>query len=134
MTTMKMLVAVGLMLGAPAFAQESSAGASNAGKQMVQESFKKRDAELAPLSEKRSALQKQFNVLMTAEGYDEEKLAATMAEMRLVEGEIVEKTGASLLSLLKALSPEDRSLFLKALKQPAPAPTSRGKATGEAGR
>jgi uncharacterized membrane protein len=134
MSMMKMLMGASLMIGAPALAQEPATGVSDAGKQTIQQSFKQRDADLAPLRQKREALQKQFNALTTPEGYDEEKLAAVMAEMRTVEGEIVERTGATLLSLLKTLPAEDRNAFLATLKQPAPVPAPRRRATGAVGR
>ena len=116
------LIAAGLMLAAPAFAQKAPAGMSDTAKQTMRENLKKRDAELAPLIAKKRELQKQFDTLLTTEGYDEEKLAATMREMRSVEGEIVERTGDSMLALLKALPERDRGAFFKTLRRSAPAP------------
>ncbi|HEV2078430.1 MAG TPA: hypothetical protein VGR19_00825 [Allosphingosinicella sp.] len=122
MLKMKALIAASLLLGTPALAQQGvPAGASESGKRIVQENFKKRDATLAPLMVRKRELQRQFDALLTPQGYDEQKLAATMAEMRKVEGEIVETSGTSLLALLKELPAEDRSRFLTSLKRgPAP--------------
>jgi uncharacterized membrane protein len=127
MFKMKALIAATLLLAAPAVAQQAApAGASEAAKRMVQENFKQRDAALVPLVAKRRDLQKQFEALMTPEGYDEKKLAANMAEIRKVEGQIVETSGSSLLALLKELPAADRTLFLKTLKRgPAPLPAPR---------
>jgi uncharacterized membrane protein len=123
MFKMKALIAATLLLAAPAAAQQAApAGASEAAKRMVQENFKQRDAALAPLVAKRRALQKQFDALLTPEGYDEKKLAANMAEIRKVEGQIVETTGVSMLALLKTLPDNDRTVFFRSLKRPgAPA-------------
>lgn len=121
MFKMKALIAASLLLGTPALAQQAPAGASEAAKRIVQENFKKRDATLAPLMARKRELQRLFDALLTPQGYDEQKLAATMAEMRRVEGEIVETSGTSLLALLKELPADDRSRFLLSLKRgPAP--------------
>lgn len=130
---MKALIAASLLIaGSPALAQETSSGLSDAAKEVLQENLKARDAELAPLIAKRRELQQQFDALLTPEGYDEDKLAATMAAMRSVEGEIVEKTGVSMLALIKALPENDRAAFFKTLKRPGPAP--RATRQGETGR
>ena len=120
----KVLIAASLLLGTPALAQQAApAGASESAKRIVQENFKQRDSTLAPLMARKRELQRQFDALLTPQGYDEKKLASTMAEMRKVEGQIVETSGAALLALLKELPAEDRSLFLKTLKRtPAPRP------------
>ena len=128
MFKLKALIAAGLLLGTPALAQQAApAGASASAKRMVQDNFRQRDAALVPLMARKRDLQKQFDALLTPQGYDEKKLAATMAELRKVEGQIVETSGASLLALLKELPAADRSLFLKSLKRgpdarPAPGP------------
>lgn len=132
MLKMKMLIAASLLLGTPAVAQQAPAGLSDAAKQVLKENLQSRDAELAPLLVKRRALQEQYDALLTPEGYDEAKLAATMAEMRGLEGQIVERTGDSMLALLKALPEEDRSVFFKSLRRSAPAP--RATPQGDTGR
>jgi uncharacterized membrane protein len=131
MSKMKMLIAAALMLGTPALAQQAP-GLSDAAKTLLKENLEKRDADLAPLIAKRRDLQKQYDALLTPEGYDEEKLAAKMSEMRGLEGEIVEKTGVSMLALLKALPEDDRAVFFKSLRRSAPAP--RAKAGADIGR
>jgi len=131
MLKLKVLAAATLLLGTPALAQQGPA-MSAAGKQVFKENIQKRDADLAPLIAKRRDLQKRYDALLTPETYDEEKLAAVMADMRGVEGEIVERTGASMLALLKALPDKDRSLFFKSLKRPGAA--ARAPAKGNSGR
>lgn len=130
---MKALIAASfLMIGTPVLAQDRGAGLSDAAKQTLQKNLTERDAELAPLVAKRRELQQQFDALLTPQGYDEDKLAATMAAMRSVEGEIVEKTGTSMLALIKALPEDDRAAFFKTLKRPGPA--TRAATQGETGR
>ena len=131
MFKMKALIAASLLIGTPALAQQPApAGASESARRMVQANFKQRDSALAPLVARKNALQKQFEALLTPQGYDEAKLAATMAEMRKVEGQIVETSGASLLALLKELPTEDRNLFLKSLKRGPEARPARGAGPG----
>jgi uncharacterized membrane protein len=113
--------AAGLMLATSASAQQVPAGMSDSAGQVLKESMQKRDADLAPLIARKRDLQKRFEALLTPEGYDEAKLAAVMAEMRAVEGEIVERTGNSMLALLKALPEKDRGAFFKSLRRTAPA-------------
>ena len=131
MFKMTALIAASLMLGTPALAQQGP-GMSDAGKQVLKENIQKRDADLAPLIAKKRDLQRRFDALLTPEGYDEAKLAATMAEMRGVEGEIVERTGNSMLALLKALPEKDRGAFFNTLKRPGAA--GRAPAQGSTGR
>jgi uncharacterized membrane protein len=131
MLKMKALIAASLLLGTPALAQQAPA-MSDAGRQVFKENIQKRDTELAPLIAKRRELQKRYDALLTPEGYDEEKLAWVMAEMRGLEGEIVERTGVSMLALLKALPDGDRTVFFRSLKRPGQA--SRPVPKGDTGR
>lgn len=116
------LLAAGLLLATAAPAQQAPSGMSDTARQLLQDNLAKRDSDLAPLVARKRDLQKQFDALLTTEGYDEEKLASTMAEMRSVEGAIVERTGESMLALLKTLPEEDRGAFFKTLRRSAPAP------------
>jgi uncharacterized membrane protein len=121
MLKMTALLAASLMLATPALSQQApAAGMSDSAKLVLKENIQKRDADLAPLIAKKRDLQKKFDALLTPESYDEAQLAATMAEMRAVEGEIVERTGNSMLALLKALPEEDRGAFFNTLKRPGP--------------
>ena len=129
MLKMTAFLAAALIFATPVLAQQPSAGMSDAAKQVLKENISKRDADLAPLIAKKRDLQKQFDALLTPEGYDEAKLAATMDQMRGVEGEIVERTGASMLALLKALPEADRGAFFSTLKRPGAA----GRATPQGG-
>ena len=105
---------------------------SDAGKQVLKQNLQTRDSDLAPLIARKRDLQQRFDALLTPEGYDEAKLASVMAEMRAVEGEIVERTGNSMLALLKALPEKDRGAFFKTLKRSGPA--ARPKPQGTTGR
>lgn len=130
MLKMKMLIAAALLLGTPAMAQQAP-GLSDTAKTILKENLQKRDTELAPLIAKRREIQKQYEALLTPENYNEAKLAAAMADMRALEGEIVEKTGVSMLALLKALPDNDRATFFKSLRRSAPpARPQAGPATG----
>ncbi len=124
MLKMNAVIAASLLLGTPALAQQPApTGATEAAKRIVQDNFKKRDSTIAPLTVRKRELQRQFDALLTPQGYDEQKLASTMAEMRKVEAQIAETSGAALLAVLKEMSADDRALFLKSLKRgPAPRP------------
>jgi uncharacterized membrane protein len=132
MLKMTAYLAASLIFGTPVLAQQAPSGMSDSAKQLLKENISKRDADLAPLIAKKRDLQKRFDALLTPEGYDEAKLAATMAEMRGVEAEIVEGNGASMLALIKALPEKDRSAFFNSLKRPGS--SARATPQGGAGR
>ncbi len=117
-------VAAGLMLASPAVATAQGVAPvlSAQGTQQREENLTKRRADLAPLIAKRQALKKQYGALMTPAGYDEAQLAATMTEMRQIEGQIVETQQNSVLALLKGFSAEDRNAYLSVGRR-APAAT-----------
>lgn len=119
-------LAAGLMVATAAPAQQAPAGMSDSAKQLLKANLEQRDSDLEPLIARKRDLQMQFDSLLTPEGYDAEKLEAIMAQMRSVEGAIVERTGQSMLALLKALPEEDRGAFFKTLRKPAPRPARAG--------
>lgn len=130
MLKLKALIVAGLMLTTPALAQDVPSGVSDDGKQVYVESMKQRAAGLTPLLARKRELQAQFDAMLTPEAYDEEKLAATMADMRGVEAQIVEKMGASLLAMLKAFPENDRAIFLRSLSK---TPTAKAASTEKSG-
>lgn len=118
MFKMKTLLVAGLMLAAPMAAPAQTAPAlSDGGKAAFQQVMTARQATLAPLVQRKAELQQQFEALVDPDAYDHDKLAAVMAEMRSVEGQIVETMGTSLLSLLEKLPEADRNLFLASMKK-----------------
>ena len=132
---MKTFIIAGLMLAAPAAlaqdtstapAAEQSSGLSEAGATLYRDYQASQRAELTPLLKRRAELQAQFDSLMKPNAYDDAKLTAAMTELRNVEGQIVEKQGNALLSLLRAMSAPDRAEFLGAMSRaPNAAPARR---------
>ena len=124
MRILKSIILAGLLVGAPAAAQTGGT-VSEAGKKIVTEHFSKRSAEIEPLLQRKRALQAQFDALLTPAKYDEAALQAKMGEMKVVEGQIFDAMGATMLSLLKALPANDRAIFMKSLTKTPPAAAGR---------
>ena len=93
---------------------------SEEGRKIVTAYMQKRGSEIEPILQKKQALQKQFDSYLTAETYDQAKLEATMAEMRVVEGQLFDAMGSTMLALLKELPDADRAAFMKSLTKTPP--------------
>jgi len=122
MRNIRNIIIAGLLIAAPAsaYVQSANGGMAEASATIVKTQMSQRNAALAPLLARKDVLQKQFDALITPVGYDDAKLASTMAEMRAVEGQIVETMGTSLLALLKALPDADRALFMQSMTRTPP--------------
>lgn len=118
MRSLKAVILAALLAGAPAAAQQTAM--SDEGKKIVAEHMQKRGSEIEPILQKKAALQKQFDSYLTAETYDEAKLKATMAEMRVVEGELFDAMGTTMLALLESLPEADRAVFMESLTKTPP--------------
>lgn len=122
---LKAAAAAALLIGAPAMAQDIASAAapaiSEGGQKIVRDHMARRNADMAPLLKKKRELQAEFDSMLAAGDFDEPKIAATMAEMRGVDGKIVDTVGSSLLALLKILPEADRSAFMKSLTKTPPA-------------
>jgi uncharacterized membrane protein len=129
MLKLKAFVIAGLLFGTPALAQQSApaqnAGLSEGGKKIVQDYMVKRSSDIEPLLQKKRQLQTQFDALLTADTYDEAKLASTMVDMRDVEGRLFDAMGSTMLALLKALPENDRAIFMKSLSKKPTAVASK---------
>jgi uncharacterized membrane protein len=122
MLKLKAFVIAGLMLGTPALSQQPApaqnpAGLSEDGRKIIQDYMVKRSSDIEPLLQRKRQLQTQFDALLTAETYDEAKLASIMADMRDVEGRLFDAMGSTMLALLKALPENDRAIFMKSLSK-----------------
>ncbi|HEY0625612.1 MAG TPA: hypothetical protein VGD10_02655 [Allosphingosinicella sp.] len=115
MRILKAVVLAGLMIGSPAAAQVSEAS-----QKIIREHFEQRKAEMGPLIARKRELEAARDALLTPATYDEEKLAATIAGLKEVEGQIFDKVNGSTLTLLKSLPEEDRSAFMKTLSKAPP--------------
>ncbi|MBA3677156.1 MAG: hypothetical protein H0W74_07095 [Sphingosinicella sp.] len=132
---MKAIMMAALLLAAPVagLAQsaaprnnaEGSSGLSAAGATLFRDYQAEQRVALGPLMKQRGELQAQFDALMSPRAYDDSKLAATMAALRQVEGQIVERQGNALLALLRAMTPADRTAFLAAMSKSPPNAASR---------
>ena len=118
MRTVKALILAAMLVGTPAAAQQATM--SEEGRKIVTAYMQKRGSEIEPILQKKQALQKQFDSYLTAETYDQAKLEATMAEMRVVEGQLFDAMGSTMLALLKELPDADRAAFMKSLTKTPP--------------
>lgn len=129
MRILKFAIAAGLLLGTPALAQQAApaaqAGMSEDGKKIVMDHMARRSQQIEPLLQRKRQLQAQFDGLLTAETYDEARLAETMAAMREVEGQLFDAMGSTMLALLKALPPQDRAAFMKSISKTPPSAAAR---------
>jgi hypothetical protein len=122
MGILKAAILAAMLVAAPAAAQQ--AAMSDEGKKIVVDHMAKRGAQIEPILQKKQALQKEFDGYLTAETYDEAKLAETMAEMKVVEGQLFDAMGSTMLELLKELPEADRAAFMKSITKTPPKPAA----------
>ena len=115
-------ILVVVLYTAPAAAfRPYSSDLSPAGQQVFKEHYGKGlDPAYTALSDRKKRLHEQMDQVLATEPYDEQRLAATMRELRKVQNQLQEHGEQSMLALLRKLPDEDRRLFLKSMMTPKP--------------